>query len=139
MMLCRVCERLLCPVTGRYARADEATVRHLATLHHVQTLVYGTVMGFLCGYLLFVEGLYLSPHVSALGVAAVRRSGCLRCDAAMCVCVCMGCLQEMGLSGVDVSLLELAVVLAVLGCGFTFGSMHCDAGAHTLAQVGARQ
>ena len=49
----------------KYARADEGTVRHLATLHALQAFIFGTVLGLLCAYLLFVDGMQYSSEVSS--------------------------------------------------------------------------
>ncbi len=41
----------------RYARADEGTIRHMATIHGLQVVLQGTFLGLLSAYLLFVDGI----------------------------------------------------------------------------------
>jgi uncharacterized membrane protein (Fun14 family) len=44
-------------------RADEATIRHVATLHALQSFLVGSVMALLGIYMLCVDGLQHSAKV----------------------------------------------------------------------------
>jgi hypothetical protein len=66
----------------KYARADEGTIRHLATVHALQSLLFGPIVGILSAYLLFVDGLYHTQEAMGLSSTAVVL---LRLSVVLCV------------------------------------------------------